>query len=117
MYGFQVEGGWSTAVGRELSSVMVAANLISLSFEPGLRVGVLSEISLRRSGHVGKIVAADKPTVDGLIELIGRSIIKVSRESEARLIFVMDGGQEIEFADSPGYESFVFELDGKTTYV
>jgi hypothetical protein len=44
MYGFHVKGGWSTAAGKDLSSVMVAANRITLIFEPGLRVNILSEL-------------------------------------------------------------------------
>lgn len=100
--------------GRELETVLYAANLATLQFGEGVLVTLLAEVALT-SGEEG-IRHQDAPPWNStrLPTLIGRRVRSASIDPSGRLNLQFDDGSTLECSrDESGYESFVVSIDGE----
>ncbi|SKA95689.1 hypothetical protein SAMN06295879_2062 [Agreia bicolorata] len=117
MYGFTTPSLWTVPPGKELTSVTFAVNMFTLQFDSRLKIDVLSDVIVSFPGRAETSVKAGSPDMRMLLELVGDSVLDVLVQGESLLTFVMGGGGQIIFEDSPDYESYVFDVEGEEIYV
>jgi hypothetical protein len=118
MYGFPRDFDAEVLVGRELSSVTFAENLISLQWDEIVSVTILGSISYRVG--LGTEEHTDSPPVSEsrLVALVGRSVVASRIESPRRLVLLLEHAGSITLLDdSDAYESYIIQIGDRQIVV
>lgn len=107
MFGLPADFDAQMFIGRTLSSVTFAENLINLHFDEELTVTVLGSISYRTAAEGEETVDTPPLATTTLPGLVGRVVVSCQVRSPRELVVGFDGGGSVRFVDdSDMYESF-----------
>jgi hypothetical protein len=118
MYGLPDSFDPSVFVGRRLTAVTFAENVIVLEFDPHLSVSVFASVSYRTATDTE--LATDTPPVTQtrLVDLVGRVVTSAIARSWRDLVIELERDASITLVDdSETYESFVIGLGDREIIV
>lgn len=118
MYGFDEDLDTSAFVGRTLSSVKFAENLIMLAFDEEVVVTVLGSVWYRLTADGPEEVDSPPVQASSLVLLIGGVVATCTRVSVRELLLQLDAGGSLRFYDDlPNYETYSIRTSNYEIFV
>lgn len=113
MHGLPANFNAQMFVGKQLTSLTYAENLIHVNFDEELTLTVLDSISYRTDAQAVETVESSPLTTTRLVSLIGRHVTSGKVETPRELVLGLEGGGSMRFVDeSDRYESFIIRGPG-----
>jgi hypothetical protein len=122
MYGLSKDLDLSFFVGKTLSSITFASNIIHFYFDKGVSISLESsyqhqqkcDVDCHRIGTVQSVIKCQNSS---LMQLLEHSVVSAVAGDEGTLSLTFDNGDVLGFIENPGpYECYEF-TDGENAWV
>ena len=121
MYGLPKDFDVSVFVGKELTQICFAINLVSIHFEKGIRITSEESLgySLSTENNADANMVYQIPVRNcEIMELIGHTITEATVEGRGGLRLRFDNGHSLIFYDDkPNYESYHIQLGDEEIHI